>query len=298
MRVFTAPIRRRRSRPSYGSGGAGPSVIGEFVLPIERIVMTRVHFAEGQILFTEGDPADSVLRLLSGTVDILRELDGDPILLGTVGAGQFIGEMGVVENRPRSATARAASEVEVEILTPNEFLDQIASSPQTARELIRRLSQRLREADDRIVNDERRSGQTQGNRKSADDQTAVSLVNNAYLAAKTPWLQRQLHTPLGLGELPFVVGRELVAGEGLPPLQPDLKLGDTAPFRLSRNHFAIEKRDGSYHVRDLCSTLGTVVNGEPIGTHFRTDDAPLRAGENEVIAGGMDSSFVFSVFVA
>jgi CRP-like cAMP-binding protein len=68
--------------------------------------MTRTHFTEGQILFREGDPADSVFRLLSGTVDILRELDGDPILLGTVGAGQLIGEMGVVENRPRSATRK------------------------------------------------------------------------------------------------------------------------------------------------------------------------------------------------
>ena len=120
--------------------------------------MTRTNFVEGQILFREGDPADSVFRLLSGTVDILRELDGDPILLGTVGAGQLIGEMGVVENRPRSATARATSEVEVEILTPTEFLDQIVGSPQAARELIQRLSQRLREADDRIVNDERRGG--------------------------------------------------------------------------------------------------------------------------------------------
>ena len=120
--------------------------------------MTRTHFAEGQVLFREGDLPDSVFRLLSGSVDILRELDGDPILLGTVGAGQFIGEMGVVENRPRSATARAASEVEVEILTPTEFFDQITRSPQAARELIQRLSQRLREADDRIVNDERRGG--------------------------------------------------------------------------------------------------------------------------------------------
>jgi hypothetical protein len=50
-------------------------------------------------------------------------------------------------------------------------------------------------------------------------------------------------------------------------------------------------------VRDLCSTLGTIVNGEPIGDHFRGDDAPLRAGENEVIAGGVDSPFVFSVFI-
>jgi len=121
---------------------------------------------------------------------------------------------------------------------------------------------------------------------------------NAYLAAKTPWLQRQLHAPLGLDDLPFIVGRGPVAGEGPPQLQPDLKLDDTVPFRLSRNHFMIEKRDGSYYVCDLCSTLGTIVNGEPIGNHFRGDDAPLQAGENEVIAGGVDSPFVFSLVIS
>jgi CRP/FNR family transcriptional regulator, cyclic AMP receptor protein len=252
--------------------------------------VNRAHFAKGQVLFREGEPADSVFRLLSGAIDILRELDGDPILLGTVVAGQFIGEMGVVENRPRNATARTASEVEVEILTPTEFFDQIAGSPRAVRELIERLSRRLREADDRIVNDERRSGRARATRKDA--------VNGAYLAAKNPWLRRQFQYQLGLGDLPFVVGRGSVAREGLPPLQPDLKLDDTAPFRLSRNHFMIEKRDGNYYVRDLCSTLGTIVNGQPIGDHFRGDDAPLRAGENEVIAGGVDSPFVFSVFIA
>ena len=260
--------------------------------------MTNTHFAVGQVLFREGDPADSVFRLLSGAVDILRELNGEPILLGTVGARQFIGEMGVVENRPRSATARAASEVEVEILAPAEFFDQIAGSPPAARELIRRLSQRLREADDRIVNDERRSGRALVNWNNADSQKAGASVNKAYLATKSPWLLRQLHTPLELGDLPFVVGREPNAGEELPPLQPDLKLDDTVPFRLSRNHFMIEKRDECYYVHDLCSTLGTIVNGEPIGNHFRGDDAALRAGENEVIAGGVDSPFVFSVFIA
>src|SRR6201981_3835191 len=135
--------------------------------------MNRAHFTEGQVLFREGDPADSVFRPLSGAVDILRDLDGDPILLGTIGAGQFIGEMGVVENRSRNATARAASEVEVEILTPIEFSDQITGSPRVVREWIQRLSRRLREADDRIVNDERRSGRAKGARKDADSQTAV-----------------------------------------------------------------------------------------------------------------------------
>ena len=151
--------------------------------------MNRARFAEGQDLFKEGDPADSVFRLLSGAVDILRDLDGDPILLGTIGAGQFVGEMGVVENRPRNATARAASEVEVEILTPNEFFDQITGSPRVVRELIQRLSRRLREADDRIVNDERRSGEPRETSKDADSKTALELVKNAYLSAKNPWLR-------------------------------------------------------------------------------------------------------------
>ena len=139
------------------------------------------------------------------------------------------------------------------------------------------------------------------------NQTAESPVNNSLLTAKNPWLQQQFSAPLVLDERPFVVGRRPAAGEGLPPWQPDLELNDTAPFTLSRNHFAIEKHDGGYRVRDLCSTLGTIVNGEPIGQYVPADasapwghlasDAPLRAGENEVIAGGANSPFVFSVFI-
>jgi CRP-like cAMP-binding protein len=63
------------------------------MLPIERTMMTGRHFAEGQIIFREGDPSDGVFRLLRGTVEVVRELDGDLILLGTVGAGQLVGEM-------------------------------------------------------------------------------------------------------------------------------------------------------------------------------------------------------------
>jgi CRP-like cAMP-binding protein len=58
---------------------------------MERLAMINTHFAAGQVLFRERDPADSVFRLLRGAVDIFRELDGEAILLGTVGAGQFIG---------------------------------------------------------------------------------------------------------------------------------------------------------------------------------------------------------------
>ena len=192
-------------------------------------------------------------------------------------------------------------------LTLAECLDQIAGSPPTARGLNQGFSRRLREADDRIVKVENRGGRARGSWRDADNQTAESSANRPYLAAKNPRLQHQFCSPLGHGDRPFIVGRRPTAGEGLPPRQPDLELNDTAPFRLSRNHFAIEKHDGEYRIRDLCSTLGTIVNGEPIGQYVAADastawghlasDAPLRAGENEVIAGGANSPFVFSVFI-
>ena len=229
--------------------------------------MTRTRFAEGQILFREGDPSDGVFRLSSGTVDVFRELDGEPILLGKVGAGQFIGEMGVVENRPRSATARAATAVEVEILTPTEFLDQIANSPRIARELIRRLSQRLREADDRIVNDERRSGRAHDNRMDPDDRMIEMSADNVYLAAKSPWLQRQFQTPLRLGNLPFVVGRRPVAGERPPLWEPNLMLDDNAPSSYRATTSLLKSLSKSLMEGFMCATsaarLGRLSTANP-----------------------------------
>ena len=91
-------------------------------------------------------------------------------------------------------------------------------------------------------------------------------------------------------------GARVGAAEPLPlPDKPSIAV---LPFSNMSGHPEQEqKRDGDYYVRDLCSALGTVVNGEPIGHYFRTDDAPLRVGDNEVIAGGVDSPFVFSVFI-
>lgn len=184
---------------------------------------------------------------------------------------------------------------------------EVTRSPRTAGGFVQCSSQRLHEADHRIVKVANPNWSRPWELRDLDNQTAELSVNILYLAAKHPSLQHQFRSPLALGDLPFIVGRRPAAAEELPPWQPDLELDDTAPFRLSRNHFVIEERDGGYRVRDLCSTLGTIVNGELIGHYFRVDastgwghsasDAPLRAGENEVIAGGAASPFVFSVFI-
>ena len=66
-----------------------------------------------------------------------------------------------------------------------------------------------------------------------------------------------------------------------------LELEDAAPYRLSRRHFAVVASDGGLAVRDDHSTLGTVVNGEAVGEQFPRSEAPLRRGENLVVAGGV-----------
>ena len=93
---------------------------------------------------TSGAPgvlATSREPLCAKSERVHHDVDGDTPLLWML--RDVHGMTCVVENRRwRSATARAASEVEVEILTPTEFLDHIAGSPRAARGLIQRLSQR------------------------------------------------------------------------------------------------------------------------------------------------------------
>ena len=103
---------------------------------------------------------------------------------------------------------------------------------------------------------------------------------------------------LRLGPLPFRVGRLPVPGEAEPTEVNDLRLSDTRPFNVSRDHFAIERVSDGVQVRDRGSYLGTIVNGIPVGGHRHVATVPLTVGENEVVAGGPKSPFRFRVIVA
>lgn len=240
----------------------------------------------GELLFREGDPVDAAYRLLRGEVEILRESGSRSIVLGTVHAGEFIGEMGVIENRARrSATARAGSDAEVEIIPARDFFEQVSRSPDTARELLLRLSSRLHEIEDRVADSPQPP--------PADRPVPPAEIS---ISAKHPDLRRQMGTdPIAIEKLPFIVGRKPVTGEAGPGVALDLRLEDDEPFALSRAHFMVLRGADGYAVRDLNSTLGTSVNGQAIGHHFKADMARLRSGANEVVAAGRNSPFVFTI---
>lgn len=269
----------------------------------------RKSFEPGAVFFDEGAASDFVVRVISGTVEVFRDLGGQTIVLGTVGEGEFLGEMGVIENQPRSAGARAKSAVEVEMLTAEDFLDRVSSDPATARELIRRLSARLRDADNRIVEAVQSPGPATARppQGSADDKDAAAPSPPAdagddrpplTLAPASEPLQSMLgEGPVSVAPMPFIVGRPIGSDEKQGPIPLDLSIPDTPPYRLSRAHFMLLEEYGAPVVRDLCSTLGTIVNGRSIGQDFATDVAELASGDNEIVAGGVDSPYRFSVRV-
>ena len=82
------------------------------------------RYEQGEVLFRQGDPSDVAIEILSGSAEVLRHAGDDAIVLGTVHAGEFVGEMGVLDGQPRSATVRAASAVDAELIERQAFLDR------------------------------------------------------------------------------------------------------------------------------------------------------------------------------
>ena len=212
---------------------------------------------------------------------MLRQAGDDAIVLGTVNAGEFVGEMGVLEDRPRSATVRAAAPVEAELIERQAFLDRVSAEPELARKLLVRMSARLRDVEDILTRI-----YTHGSEESARDRlpAPAAASSTIALAAATKRARAVIGgDPIAIDRLPFTVGRQPEEGQAPPLIAPDLAIPEPA-YRLSRAHFSLIAEDGGVVARDLGSTLGTIVNNRSIGRDFPLDSVPLHQGENTIVA--------------
>ncbi len=118
----------------------------------------RVSLAAGEVLLEEGEPGDLFYVILSGEVEIARRQGGRTTVLGVQGAGGFLGEMSLLENRPRSASARATRDSEVLALSPDAFHDLLERAPGLAAHMLRTVLARLRETEASVIQDGRMTG--------------------------------------------------------------------------------------------------------------------------------------------
>ena len=110
------------------------------------------NYKPGEVIFQEGDPSEAAYLIVSGNVSIDKG-HGTAVSkeLAVVGAGEYIGEMGAIDNLPRSASAVAQGPVVCAPVTPAEFMDLLRSSPDEAIDLLKILFERLREANRRLA---------------------------------------------------------------------------------------------------------------------------------------------------
>jgi CRP-like cAMP-binding protein len=109
------------------------------------------RFADGEVIFAEGDTSTEMYVLRSGKIEISKHVAGHSIRLAVLDRGAFFGEMSLLEGLPRSATARAIGGVQVLVLRPGSLLLQIRRDPTFAFELLQQLSGRIRDLNEKLV---------------------------------------------------------------------------------------------------------------------------------------------------
>jgi len=89
-----------------------------------------VHVFAGQAVFRQGDPADRFYVIEKGRAEVI----GDGRLVATLGSGEGFGEIGLLRRVPRTATVRAATDLELYALRCDRFLPVVTGYPLSARE--------------------------------------------------------------------------------------------------------------------------------------------------------------------
>ena len=111
-----------------------------------------LSLAPGQLVIDFGDPTDDVFLVAEGTLRVVvRTPLGQEMVLGDLGAGEVFGEMAAIDSAPRSASVAALHATRICRLPAAVFMDFVLRSPPVARKLLRVLTARLREQDQRMM---------------------------------------------------------------------------------------------------------------------------------------------------
>jgi CRP/FNR family cyclic AMP-dependent transcriptional regulator len=114
-------------------------------------VVTRKSVSRGSTIMVAGDPTDSLYIILSGRLKVMMsDAEGKEVILSILGPGEFFGEMGLIDDAPRSASVVAIEPCELLSIAKRDFSKCLAENFEMAMAVMRGLVRRLREADRKI----------------------------------------------------------------------------------------------------------------------------------------------------
>ncbi len=114
--------------------------------------MNRHEHQDGEIIFRKGDKSDAAYLITQGQVEIVQvRRDGTSETLAVLNRGEYFGEMGAIDDKPRSATAVAKGPVSCMSVGRDEFMEMLLNRPQESIDILKVLFQRLRVANEELA---------------------------------------------------------------------------------------------------------------------------------------------------
>jgi CRP-like cAMP-binding protein len=110
------------------------------------------EFPRGTVLFREGDPGGEMFVVNRGKVSISARVGAVEKVLSTLGLGEFLGEMSILNGAPRSATATCVEDCLLLVVDARTFETMVRASSEIAVRMIKKMAARLAEADRQIEN--------------------------------------------------------------------------------------------------------------------------------------------------
>jgi CRP-like cAMP-binding protein len=110
------------------------------------------EFPKGTVLFRDGEPGKEMYVVQLGRVTISKRVGEVEKILSSLGPGEFLGEMSILNAKPRSATATCAEDSKLLVIDAKTFEAMIRSNAEIAIRMIKKLATRLQEANEQIEN--------------------------------------------------------------------------------------------------------------------------------------------------
>jgi len=113
--------------------------------------VVKRRYRRGEIIVEQGRKSDALFILLSGRARVITsDARGREVILAVLEAGDYLGEMSLIDNEPHSATVRAEVQTDVLVLGRNEFAVCLPDNSSLSYAILRGLVARLRNADRQI----------------------------------------------------------------------------------------------------------------------------------------------------
>lgn len=122
----------------------------------------RLTFPAGQNLFAQGDMGDAAYVIVDGNADVVIETPNGPITVAKVGKNDFVGEIAILIDVPRTATITPTTKLETLKISKDLFFRMVAEFPEMAVEIMRELARRLEQTNLKLTEANRKLAEANG----------------------------------------------------------------------------------------------------------------------------------------